>query len=493
MVNYVRIYPMMGERGMNMKCKFCFAELEEEASVCPVCGKALIETSEEAMPSVEESAEETTVEATEEATEEVTEPVAENTPDAAPAAKGKKKCKPWQIALIVAGGVLLLAVLIGAVLYGFGINILPRENDIFYKKSYTVKDAVAEKKADVVVATLGDQVLTNGVLQAYYWTGVMDFINNNSSYLSYIGLDPYEPLNKQIYDEETGKTFQQLFLENALATWRRYATLLQLAEESNFTLDAEKQAYLDSFQSEITEIAKESGYEDVEEFIDKEMFPGSSLKAYYAFNRVGYTGLCYYDTVYEGLMPTSAEMEAYYKEHEEELKEKGYDKASGSYYNVRHILIGVTGGTKNDQGEVVYSDADWETCRAAAQKVLNEYLAGEKTEAAFGTLAMKNTEDTGSLSSGGLYEKLTKDTDFVEEFKEWYLDETRKPGDTGLVKSVYGYHVMYFSSSVPIWEYEIQTILLSEATTKFFEDAEKKYPMEVDYKKIVLGLVELGS
>ncbi len=470
---------------MKMKRKFYFAVLKENTSVCPVCGKPLIETSEEAMPSGEEAAEKATVE--------VTEPVAENTFDAAPAAKEKKKCKPWQIAPIVAGGVLLLAVLIGAVLYGFGINILPRENDIFYKKSYTVKDAVAEKKADVVVATLGDQVLTNGELQAYYWTGVMDFISNNSAYLTSIGLDPYEPLNKQIYDQKTGKTYQQVFLENALATWRRYATLLQLAEENNFVLNAEQQSFLDEFQSEMSTMAKDSGYEDVEEFIDKELFPGSSLKAYYAFNRVGYTGLCYYDTVYEGLMPTSAELEAYYKEHEEELKEKGHDKARGSYYNVRHILIGVTGGTKDDQGNIVYSDAEWEACRTAAQEVLDKYLAGEKTENAFGTLAIIESEDSGSKINGGLYEKLTKDTDFVEEFKEWYLDETRKPGDTGLVKSVYGYHIMYFSSSVPIWEYETQTVLLSENTTKFFEDAEKKLPMEVDYKKIVLGLVELGS
>ena len=32
----------------------------------------------------------------------------------------------------------------------------------------------------------------------------------------------------------------------------------------------------------------------------------------------------------------------------------------------------------------------------------------------------------------------------MENFKNWYLDESRQPGDTGIVQSEYGYHIMYF-------------------------------------------------
>ena len=37
-----------------MKCKFCFAELNEDVTVCPVCGKALEETEETAEVPAEE-------------------------------------------------------------------------------------------------------------------------------------------------------------------------------------------------------------------------------------------------------------------------------------------------------------------------------------------------------------------------------------------------------------------------------------------------------
>ena len=38
---------MQGERGIIMKCKYCYAELQENAEVCPVCGKLLIKEEEE--------------------------------------------------------------------------------------------------------------------------------------------------------------------------------------------------------------------------------------------------------------------------------------------------------------------------------------------------------------------------------------------------------------------------------------------------------------
>ena len=37
----------MGERGTNMICKFCSAEVEDGIAVCPACGKELAEPAEE--------------------------------------------------------------------------------------------------------------------------------------------------------------------------------------------------------------------------------------------------------------------------------------------------------------------------------------------------------------------------------------------------------------------------------------------------------------
>ena len=435
---------------MNMNCKFCNAELEENVSVCLACGKNQEETD----------------------------------------SNKKMLSKKWRLAIAIVIGVLLVAVLVGAILYSMGIDILPRDNNIFYRRNYTVSDRVADKKSNEIVATLGNQTLTNGVLQSYYWFGVLQYTEYNQAYLAASGIDLSTPLNKLIYDEKSGLSYQQVFLRSALENWRGYAILTQLAEEAGFTLSKEQLDILESFRGQMEEAAKDSGYDDVNEYVKDNLFKGCTLEDYLNYHSYIYKALAYYDSLADTLTPTLAESEAYYTEHEEALKEKGFGKDKGYYYNVRHILVTPSGGTENDDGEVVYTDAEWEACRAAAQKVLDTYLSGVKTEESFAALATSSA-DPGSASNGGLYTELTSETSFVQEFKDWYLDTSRQAGDTGLVKSSYGYHVMYFSGNEPIWEHEVKSIILSERTAKILDDAMTKWPTNVNFKKVVLGYLDL--
>ena len=112
--------------------------------------------------------------------------------------------------------------------------------------------------------------------------------------------------------------------------------------------------------------------------------------------------------------------------------------------DVRHILVMPKGGTKDDSGNITYSEAEWEACRIAAQALLDQYLAGEQTEKAFGELANAHSEDqNGKVTNGGLYADVELG-DMVQPFEDWIFDSARTPGETGLVKTPYGYHVMYF-------------------------------------------------
>ncbi len=471
---------------MHMKCKFCFAEFEEELSVCPVCGKSQEETPEEDQPA---AATEETAAAAEETDEETAAEVTEE----APAVKEKKTTKTWQIILAAAGGLVLLAVLVGAVLYGLGVDFLPRKNDLYYKDSYTMDNEKVGKKSDVVIATMGNQTLRVDDLQIYYWLSISDFLNVYGDYLPLVGLDATKPLDEQICDPSTGMTFQQMFLQSAIDNWLEFAALVQLSEDNGFVLTQEDQDYLDSFEADLKDMAISSGNEDLDAFVSKNLAPGSTFDAFIKYNYQNYVGLTYYNSMYETLIPTTAEAEAYFAEHEDELVAQGYGKDEGSYYYVRHILLAPEGGSIGENGQTIYTDDEWEACRVKAQNLLDEFLAGEATEEVFAQLAAKHSLDTGSSSNGGMYEQLTKETNFVTEYKDWYLAESRKPGDTGLVKSVHGYHIMYFSSSEPIWEFETKATMLAENTENMLNETQEKWPMEIDYSKVVLGFINLAG
>lgn len=483
-----------------MKCKFCFAELNEDVTVCPICGKALEETEEtpveETVEIPAEETEETPVEEIAEETEEA--PVAEEVP-------AKKKSKTLLVVLAALGGLVLAAALVIAVLYGMGYKLSNigaflglKEAGLDYKSNYSVSDKKVEKRADEVIAKVGDQTLTNEQLQVYYWLTVQDYVAQYEYAISMgaeteLGFDLKKPLSEQVYDLKTGKTFEQFFLENALESWRRYASFVQLSQDANYEQTKDIQDFLDNYEEDFEAAAKEEGFADAEALVDEKVSKGSSADAYYHYVRTQYTALGYLQSKETEMAPTDKELEDYYAAHKDELTDAGYGKDAGKYYDVRHIFVTVQG----EMGKNGYTDAQWEECRAKAQKLLDDFLANEPTEEKFAELAIKNSEDPGSATNGGLYSYLTKNYGFIKEFEDWYVDESRKPGDTGIVKntgsSKVGYHVMYFSGSRDIWKDQAETMVLSEKVGELLEETTAKYPMTVNYKKIVLGKADLTT
>lgn len=102
--------------------------------------------------------------------------------------------------------------------------------------------------------------------------------------------------------------------------------------------------------------------------------------------------------------------------------------------NVRHILVRVSDTTD----EEAMAEA-----KAKAEDLLAQYEAGEKAEDAFAELAKENSDD-GNAADGGLYENIYPGQ-MVSEFEDWCYDASRQVGDTGIIESDYGYHVMYFA------------------------------------------------
>lgn len=110
--------------------------------------------------------------------------------------------------------------------------------------------------------------------------------------------------------------------------------------------------------------------------------------------------------------------------------------------NVRHILISFQGGTTED-GVTTFSEEEKFAAKAEAEGLLNQWKAGEATEDSFAALAVEHSTDNGSAANGGLYEDVYPGQ-MVPTFNDWCFDSSRKAGDTGIVETEYGYHVMYF-------------------------------------------------
>ena len=112
--------------------------------------------------------------------------------------------------------------------------------------------------------------------------------------------------------------------------------------------------------------------------------------------------------------------------------------------NVRHILVAFEGGTTDENGVTTYSDEEKAAAKTQAEDILAQWESGDRTEDSFAALATEKTDDTASAESGGLYEDISPASNYVASFKNWAVDDSRKVGDTGIVETEYGYHVMYY-------------------------------------------------
>lgn len=496
------------------KCKFCQEELEENSTLCPHCGRDNAQQEPEAAPEAvpQELQEESPVEETpaEEApvedavqTEETEAVSAEKTP----IVEGKK-ASPALIAVAVAAVVILLAALTALVLMGLKgrqnqmeaqstgtvedtqetvVSTIPPDgnpDNVTCKGSYTGTEEEAQAAADTVVATMGEYTLTNRQLQVYYWRE----INQQAYQFAMYGyLDPYQGLDTQIYSqtEEGPMTWQHAFLNSALNIWHQEMLLAGSAVKEGVEVPAEDAEQLEAMPELLNEQAVEAGLADAEALIADVIGSNVSLKDYVNFCNNNALANAYYLAKNEALNPTQEELEAYYTENEEALAQAGMTKEL-SYVDARHILLSIGDGT---------TDEDWENCEKKAQEVLDTWLAGEKTEESFAALANEHSEDPGSNTTGGLYEGFTPGT-MVAEFNDWCFDESRQPGDYGLVKTQFGYHIMYFVKGYveenPDWETYTRdqwaNVQLNAMMTKLVEEN----PMTVEYGNIVLSDINLA-
>lgn len=131
------------------------------------------------------------------------------------------------------------------------------------------------------------------------------------------------------------------------------------------------------------------------------------------------------------------------------LLTEGSHKDESKTKDVAHILVKFDSDKPTDEEKAA--------AKAEAEEILASFLAGEQTKDAFEKLGKEKTDDSNVIYEG-VYEG-----QMLAEFEDWCFDEARKTGDTGIVETTYGYHVMYFIGEGKLaWENNAHDGVLGE-------------------------------
>ena len=400
--------------------------------------------------------------------------------------------------------------------------------DVTCKGNYT-SDSV---DPSAVVATVGEEQLTNGQLQVYYWLEVASYRQAERE----IAPDFDGPLDTQPCEiDGSVASWQQYFLKRALSSWHSAQALtLQSVDEGipteeayqpnmknheiymsgkpataclygynkNYRINTLHQQYLDNIPQMLEALAEKYGFADVSALAKD--IAGASGEDLIACTELYNRGYMYDTALSYGIAPTEEAVEAYFAEHQGDYANAGITRDSEKLVDIRHILLipgageqaGTAAASIAPDGTVTCSEAMWEACMASAQALVEDYekalqensrRANKSTEdAIFAELANKNSQDAGSALDGGLYRKLRKGQ-LSDTLDEWCFDDERQSGDVTILRSDVGCHVVFFKGSTDIWYDTAQENLTEELGGRKIAQAREKYPAEIDYSAITLG------
>lgn len=305
----------------------------------------------------------------------------------------------------------------------------------------------------------------------------------------------YKPTNEEIdkYFEENKSDYNQI-------------SFSYIATEYDATDDetkAESQAVIDEYMEKITDrdsilaMVPEVYADYIQTDIDSAMASDSSLTEEEAREDAIANYQANIDSSITGAAsPFSDEITQWLFSNDTQVGEKNYyidEENSYAYiilktemasldesdtYSVRHILIMPESDDETDDTseEVEYTDEQWAAAEEKANSILDEFNSGDRSEYSFAMLAELYSTDTASTSSGsnglfgGLYEGVSLGQ-MVSEFEDWSMDSSRQYGDTAIVKSSYGYHIMFFVDSAPSYMAQLKSDMKNDKLNEMIENA----------------------
>ncbi len=139
------------------------------------------------------------------------------------------------------------------------------------------------------------------------------------------------------------------------------------------------------------------------------------------------------------------------------------------HYNmvsVRHILV---------RPSDTNSEESWNEALSKAEGYLENLNTLGVNEENFGYLAMAYSDDSGSKANGGLYSNIAKGQ-MVQEFEDWCFNPSRKAGDVEIIKTSFGYHLMYFVSvDEDYYTYTVDNDIRSEEYSDYIDGIKDGY------------------
>ena len=314
-----------------------------------------------------------------------------------------------------------------------------------------------------IVLTYGDYQMGNREFNYYFWDTFYGVVESYGSSI-YQYFDPDTPLDQQAYDSSS--TWQDAFLSMTVSSAVQALVLADLAGLADFSLPEDAAEELEELMAGYADLAREAGYGSLDAYLQATYGPEADAESYRAYQQTYLLAAAYSDALYRQPEFTDEEISAYFDDYAEEYAAYGIEKTDELMVNLRHIMI---------LPEDTQDEESWSQAQAALQEIYDRWQAEDGTEEGFAALAEEYSQDGASVGNGGdwteafnggLYQQVYNGA-MDEAFTQWLFQEDRQPGDTAMIRSASGWHLLYYVSQdpEPYWHYAAELDLRYETFT----------------------------
>lgn len=267
-----------------------------------------------------------------------------------------------------------------------------------------------------------------------YNTIYSEYYSLYGQYASYfIPFSLSAPMDEQPYtgDEEGFKTWADFFVHEAIESAKSVYALYDMAMEAKHELTETEKVALENYKATLKSYATQQGFSSSASFLRVTYGNGCNSDNYYDYFEASTYASSYYAAYKDSLEYKYEDYRAYEKDKYDE-----YSSFTYVYYKI-NVSNYKGEGTKNDKGEVVYTDEELAKALADAKADAEALLAAapkdkETFDAAVKALAINKDKKDAAATDAKMYPY----TYVPEEIREWMINAERKDGDLTLVPIV---------------------------------------------------------
>lgn len=355
-------------------------------------------------------------------------------------------------------------IVVGVIIAILAIALLVWDNGFFQKRTTAL--------------TIDGENIAPATVQYYYHNAM-----SQTLYYAQMGMDTgfdssVDPKD-QIQDEESGTTWYDYFLNQAIDSLTQVTMVNHSAQKEGYTLPAEGQAYVDVYLEQMEQSARTNGYSNLDHYLRTNYGSYMTEKVYKDIITAQITATYYEQDHQDNLTYSDEELEAYYQENKNSLDTFNY--------SVFTVQASIDTTTTDEEGNTVdltdeEKQAAFDTAKtqaqATAQEIQNKLAAGSDASA----LAEEYSEQ---LYSSSVHQSQMGSSFSSSSYSEWLYDAARQAGETTIVENdqsdsyVYNYYVVQLDSRVrdEAATADVRHILVSAGsnpTDEQFAQAEEK-------------------